>query len=98
MPTGRLPRPELWRKRELLMWDLISTYWELSALLATFLGPVLTVCTLLWVLASRKEATSTVAWCLVIVLMPFLGPVIFYLLGYQHVSRPLSRKQRHRRW
>lgn len=80
------------------MWDLISTYWELSALLATFLGPVLTICTLLWVLASRKEATSTVAWCLVIVLMPFLGPVIFYLLGYQHVSRPLSRKQRHRRW
>src|SRR3954453_21810254 len=80
------------------MWQLMSTYWEFSALAATFLGPVLTVGTLLWVLSSRKEATSTVAWCLVIVLMPFLGPVLFYLFGYQHVSRPLSRKQRHRRW
>jgi cardiolipin synthase len=80
------------------MLDTISKYWELTLLVATFLGPVLTICTLLWVLSSRKESTSTVAWSLVVILMPFLGPVLFYLLGYQHVSRPLSRKQRHRRW
>jgi cardiolipin synthase len=80
------------------MFDTISKYWELTALVATFLGPVLTLVTLLWVLSSRKEPSSTVAWIFVIVLMPFLGPVFYYLFGYQHVSRPLSRKQRHRRW
>ena len=80
------------------MWDLIYKYWELGVLAATLLGPVLTVFTILWVLSSRKESTSTVAWCLVLILMPLLGPMIYYILGYQHVSRPLSRKQRHRRW
>ncbi|HEV8062358.1 MAG TPA: cardiolipin synthase [Gemmataceae bacterium] len=80
------------------MWDLLYKYWEVTAVLATVFGPILTVCTILWVLSSRKESTSTVAWCLVLILLPFLGPIIFYILGYQHVSRPLSRKQRHRRW
>jgi cardiolipin synthase A/B len=79
------------------MWETLSKYWELTVLLGTFLGPVLTVCTILWVLSSRKEATSTVAWCLMLILVPLLGPIIFYVLGYQHISRPLKRKQRHKR-
>jgi cardiolipin synthase len=79
------------------MWETLSNYWELTVLAGTFLGPVLTACTILWVLSSRKEAISTVAWCLVLVILPFLGPMLFYVFGYQHVSRPLRRKQRHKR-
>ena len=56
------------------MWDLLYKYWEVPAFLVAVLGPVLTICTILWVLASRKEATSTVAWCLVIIALPLLGP------------------------
>src|SRR5262249_3707634 len=31
-------------------------------------------------------------------LLPLLGPLLFLLFGYQHVSRPLKRKRKHMRW
>lgn len=77
---------------------ILGYSWELVVLVTTVLGPVLTVATLLWVLASRKDATSTVAWCLVLFILPLIGPLLFFLFGYQHVSRPLRRKLRHRHY
>jgi cardiolipin synthase A/B len=76
--------------------ELLSWSWELTVLSAALLGPVLTVSTILWVLSSRKETTSTTAWCLVVFFMPLIGPVLYFFLGYQVVARPLKRKRRHK--
>ena len=45
----------------------------------------------------KKDATSALAWCLLIIFIPLLGAILFVLLGYQSVDRPLARKRRHRR-
>src|SRR5262245_32844938 len=49
-----------------------------------------------WVLMIKGDSTSAVAWCLLIFFLPLLGAALFYLLGYQHVERPLRRKRRHK--
>lgn len=51
---------------------------------------------LIWVLMSKPDATSAVAWCLLIFFLHIFGIVLFLLFGYQHVRRPLARKKRHR--
>jgi cardiolipin synthase len=61
------------------------------------LGPVLSIVTMIFVLVTKKNATSAVAWCLLIFFLPIVGPLLFLLFGYQHVNRPLKRKRRHRR-
>lgn len=70
---------------------------ELVTLVGTLFGPLLTIGTIVYVLATKKNATSAVAWCLVLLFLPLLGPLLFLLFGYQHVNRPLSRKRKHRR-
>jgi cardiolipin synthase len=54
------------------------------------------VFTLPWILTIKKESTSAMAWCLVVVLIPWLGFLLFLLFGYTHVHRPMRRKRRHR--
>ncbi len=49
-----------------------------------------------WILMTKRSATAAVAWCLVVVLMPLLGALLFWVFGYSHVSRPLRRVQRQR--
>jgi cardiolipin synthase len=49
-----------------------------------------------WILMTKKDSTSAVAWCLLVIFLPFLGALFFLLFGYQHVSRPLQRKRRHK--
>jgi cardiolipin synthase A/B len=56
---------------------------------------VITVC-IGWVLMTKSDSTSAVAWCLLIFFLPLVGAALFYLLGYQHVDRPLRRKRRHK--
>jgi cardiolipin synthase len=51
---------------------------------------------LVWVVMSKPDATSAVAWCLVILFSHVFGILLFLLFGYQHVRRPLNRKKRHR--
>src|SRR5206468_647337 len=60
-------------------------------------GPMLSVVTIAYVLVSKKNSTSAVAWCLLVFFLPLLGPFLFLLFGYQHVNRPLLRKRRHKR-
>jgi cardiolipin synthase len=76
---------EIWN--ELLEW--------LPSLLALGHG-VLMLTALVWVLMTKAETTSAVAWCLVIILVPFAGAILFFLFGYQHVHRPLRRKRQHK--
>jgi cardiolipin synthase len=49
-----------------------------------------------WALMTKSDSTSAVAWCLLIFFLPLVGAALFYLLGYQHVERPLHRKRRHK--
>jgi len=49
-----------------------------------------------WILMTKRSATAAVAWCLVVVLMPLFGALLFWMFGYAHVSRPLRRVQRQR--
>jgi cardiolipin synthase len=44
-----------------------------------------------WVLMSKKDSTTAVAWCLVVVLLPLLGALLFWVFGYTHIARPLRR-------
>jgi cardiolipin synthase A/B len=75
----------------------LEPYIEVLTAAATVLGPVLTVVTIAWVLVTKKNSTSAVAWCLVVFFLPLFGPLFFWLFGYQHVSVPLSRKRQHRK-
>src|SRR5438270_2524505 len=58
---------------------------------------MLSVGTIAYILLTKKNSTSAVAWCLLVFFLPLLGPLLFLLFGYQHVNRPLSRKRRHKR-
>ena len=52
--------------------------------------------TIVWILMTKAESQSAVAWCLIVILVPYLGALFFVLFGYQHVHRPLRRKRQHR--
>jgi cardiolipin synthase len=49
-----------------------------------------------WILSLKKRTTSALAWCLVVLLLPLLGSLMFVVVGYTYVDRPLRRKRRHR--
>ncbi len=49
-----------------------------------------------WVLMTKRDPTAAVAWCLVVVLMPIFGALLFWVFGYQHVSRPLLKLRQRR--
>ncbi len=70
----------------------LSAYWpHLTA--ATALDAVLIVIFIPWVLLSKKDATATVAWCLVVLLMPLFGALLFWVFGYNY----LLHRVRHQR-
>lgn len=48
------------------------------------------------VLITKKGATSPVAWCLVILFLPLVGSLLFWIFGYTYLHRPLRRKRKHR--
>jgi len=51
--------------------------------------------TIAWVLTIKREPTSAIAWCLLVIFVPLLGSLLFVLLGYQSIHAPLRRKRRH---
>jgi cardiolipin synthase A/B len=59
------------------------------------LNIALAVGTVVWVLAVKREPTSALAWCLLVIFVPVLGSLLFVLLGYQSIHVPLKRKRRH---
>jgi len=78
----------------------LDDFWdEFLAWLPVLLGLLnlaVALFTIAWVLMTKSEATSATAWCLLIFFLPIVGAALFYLLGYQHVERPLHRKRRHK--
>jgi cardiolipin synthase len=72
--------------------------WHDLVFLSFLLQPVLIVASLCWVLMTKRESTSAVAWCLTVFFLPLVGTILFALFGYQHINRPLARKRRHRQY
>ena len=79
------------------MWDMVRNYWVHFTTAGALVGPILSAVTMAWVLVTKKNSTSAVAWCLLVFFLPLFGPFLFLLFGYQHVHRPLLRKRRHKR-
>lgn len=69
---------------------------EWSVLLVTLINLMLVLIFIPWVLMTKPNTTSAVAWCLLILFLPFFGAIFFLIFGWQHVNRPLRRKRRHK--
>jgi cardiolipin synthase len=78
------------------MLALLESIWPWLLLIAAVVHFFLVAGFMLWVLMTKTEATSAVAWLLVLAFLPFVGIVAFLLFGNQHVNRPLRRKRVHR--
>src|SRR5262252_4607545 len=78
-------------------WETLQQYWQEITAWGAVLNFVISALTIGWILTVKKDSTSAVAWCLLVLLLPLLGALLFLLLGYQHVNRPLIRKRRQRR-
>src|SRR6266849_10173550 len=65
---------------------------EITALLSM----VLLVVTIPWILLTKRDSTSAVAWCLLVFFVPIFGSIFFLLFGYQHIHRPLKKKRKHK--
>jgi cardiolipin synthase len=48
-----------------------------------------------WILTIKRDSTAAVAWCLVVLLLPLVGALLFVIFGYSRVYRPVRRKRRH---
>jgi cardiolipin synthase len=78
------------------MLQTFSEYWEEITAGLALVTLALNILTIFWVLTIKKDATPALAWCLVVLLLPLLGMLLFILFGYQQVHRPVSRKKRHK--
>ena len=70
----------------------MDEYWTHVTALGT-LSLLATVIVIPWVLLTKKEPTTAVAWVLVVLLMPLVGSLLFWTFGYNY----LLRRVRHRR-
>ncbi len=69
-------------------------YWPHFTLFA-MLNIAIVVVVIPWVLLTKREPTSAVAWCLAVLLVPILGAVLFWVFGYNRVHRQVRRKREH---
>jgi cardiolipin synthase len=72
---------------------VLSDYWPHIAAVFSALNIVVIVVFLPWVLLSKKDATATVAWCLLVLFVPLLGALLFWGFGYNY----LLHRIRHQR-
>jgi cardiolipin synthase len=72
---------------------MLSEYWPHLAIALSVLDVALIVIFLPWVLLSKKEATSTVAWCLLVLFVPLAGALFFWGFGHNY----LLHRVRHQR-
>jgi cardiolipin synthase len=73
----------------------LSWWHELVVQITVLITMASLMVTIPWILMTKKESTSAVAWCLLVFFVPLGGCLLFLFFGYQHVARPLKRKRRH---
>jgi cardiolipin synthase len=78
------------------VWDTITNYWHYITAAFAIVDLVIVLPFIAWILSLKKESTSAIAWCLLVILLPLFGALLFVLFGYQNVHRPLKRKRQHR--
>lgn len=76
--------------------DFVTRYWPDITGWLVVLNAAVTVATLLWVMNSKREPMSAIAWSLTVLLLPFVGAFLFFMFGYQSIARPLKRRRRRR--
>jgi cardiolipin synthase len=47
------------------------------------------------VLLTKKDSTSALAWCMAVILLPFLGSLLFWEFGYNYLYRVSRRRREH---
>jgi cardiolipin synthase len=73
-------------------------WWQsLEVEITAILSMVLLVVTIPWILLTKRDSTSAVAWCLLVFFVPIFGSIFFVLFGYQHIHRRLKRKRKHKK-
>jgi cardiolipin synthase len=75
------------------MSHVLSEYWPHLAAVFSVLNIALIVVFLPWVLLSKKDATSTVAWCLLVLVVPPLGAFLFWGFGYNYLLHRVRRQR-----
>jgi cardiolipin synthase len=60
------------------------------------LHTVLLVIVIPFVLFKKRDPTVAVAWCLVVLLMPIVGSLLFWAFGFNYVNRRVSRRRQHK--
>jgi len=73
----------------------VDEYVSLLAICCVLLDIVLVGIFIPWILQIKKEPTTAVAWCLVVILIPGIGAAIFWLFGLNYIHRPLLARQVH---
>ena len=76
--------------------DLVSRFWQDIAGWAVLLNIALTLFAVMCVLNLKREPMSAIAWCLTVVALPLIGPVVFWLFGYQTIHRPIRKRREQR--
>ncbi|MDB5311883.1 MAG: clsA [Gemmataceae bacterium] len=76
--------------------DFMARFWQDIAGWAVLLNVVLTIATVLWVMHLKREPMSAIAWSLAVLMLPFVGPALFALFGYQTIHRPIEKRKRRR--
>ncbi len=63
----------------------------------TVLGALFAVSCVIHVIQSRKRASNTVLWILVISYLPFIGPSLYLVFGINRVQRRIEQRLAHQR-
>lgn len=69
--------------------------WSSVTGVLALLDVALVVGTLFWVLNVKREPTSAIAWCLLVIFLPVFGMLFFVVFGYQSIHPPLRKKKKH---
>lgn len=76
--------------------EFLSEYWPHVGGVVALLDTLIILAVVPWVLLTKRDSTSAMAWCLVVLLVPLLGFFLFWVFGHNHVYRPLRRRRHHR--
>src|SRR5262249_12811771 len=80
------------------MGEIVVAWWHtLEVQITALLGVMCVVLTIPWILMSKKDSISALAWCMIVFFLPFVGTCLYLIFGYQHVNVPLNRKRQHQR-
>ncbi len=76
------------------MWQALSEH-LVHIGIAGVLDIVVASTVIIWILMTKRDSTAATAWCLVVLMVPLFGAVLFWVFGYNRVHRPLQRKRAH---